>query len=121
MNKCVTINSNVQRIYVTELYLFYINDVAAIVLYCSRAQPADLNLSTLLHHLLLIFSHASDMPHHLSASISSPARRLHQPMLCLRFSAYQTAHGNSNGEHGVCAPPVYAMLEVLSIPSAHGE
>lgn len=92
MNKRVTINSNVQRIYVTELCLFYINDITAIVLYCSRAQPADLNLSTLLHHLLLIFSHASDMPHHLKYFLASKT-----------------------------ASSAYVMSEVLSIPDCSWE
>lgn len=90
----MTINSSVQRIYVTELYLFYINNVTAIVLYCSRALPADLNLSTLLHHLLLIFSHASDMPHHLK---------------CKYFLASKTASS------------AYVMSEVLSIPDCSWE
>lgn len=55
-----------------------------------------------------------------SATISSPARLLHQPMLCLRFSAYQTVHGNSDGGHRVCAPSAYVMSKDLIIPTAHG-
>lgn len=111
MNKCVTTNSNVQRTYVTELNLFYVNDATAIVLYCF---PTIACRPELVCSLTIFYYCSFHMPLAClitsSASISSPARLLHQPVLCLRFSAFQTVHENSDGGHGsVLHQPVLCL------------
>lgn len=121
MNKCVTTNSNVQRIYVTELYfilcwwcycnctvLFSENSLQTrtcllsyIICYCSLHMPLACLITS-------------------SASMSSPARLLHQPMLCLRFLEFQTLHGNSDGGHGFVLHQPMLCLRFSAYQTLHG-